>query len=701
MATTALSCADLDPYLAWAQTTGFAAVLQRPKGLLRVAFQFRDDRQRARFAAQFLALGVGLAPHYIEAVQRKGCRFVCADVPPDALPLAAALASRIKVGLIGNAEQLPLQDGERVARGDLNSPLMKPKAVRRLRRALAGGGGGRVDGLRDIAKVKTSGTKAGPAHQTKDVAPSTAPMIAVIDFGCAFAHPCFQRDGGTRIRHFWDQGRGVEAGWQHELAPAWPWRTQPEFGYGREADCERLNALMAGVRNGATPKAGTPTAAGFEEACYLAAALPELLEPWSHGTAVLGMAAAESPPWLSGAPAPDEAAKADLIFVQLPEAAIEDLSGGWVTTYVLDALEYAMAKAGDRPLVVNISIGSHGGPHDGGSLLEAAIEYFMKNRHGLHVVLAAGNAADKRGHAVAQIPAERQGELRWVVPDRDPTQSFLEFWYPRANPGEQPQFTVRRLSGGPCLSAPGEVARDAAGVPCAALWQLPTSTAGGNSGMTLFALAPTMARQGATNSGIGVAPAGAWIIDVYNPSKQPIEVHAWIERDEPGAGPLSDRPDSVLVAPKDGAFKVTDATTLTGQATGTAPWVVGGYELFRPRATNPPEPMVESGRGPARRSAKSKPRVQPDALAPADRWQAGATRGLKVLANRSPLPGQSLLDIDSEGFAALRGTSLSAPWVARQLYNLLAADAALDSKDKLKKCLQAKQADIAPPIFLT
>lgn len=685
--------ADCDPYLFWADATRYAAVLQPADGWLRVAFELGSERQRLAFPDKAEALGLRVSPHYAAALRQPGCRHLCADVPKDQVVKAARLARRIKVGFIGNAEQADL-GAAAINAQDLNSPLAKPMAVRRLRAAIAAGGPGRVLGLSFLKAVR-------PTAMPEVVAPlatrGLSPIVAVIDFGCAFAHPSFQRPGGgTRVLRFWDQGRARDTGRQAENSAAWPWLDEPGFGYGRVASGAGLDRLMHTVRRAAkrAQPAATLPPARFEEACYVAAALPELLEPWTHGTAVLGVAGGWPHPWADPAQAPDVAGSSDLIFVQLPQAAIEDLSGGWVTTCLLDAVEYVLAEAGARPVVINISIGSHGGPHDGGSLIEVALDRAAK-RPGVSIVLAAGNAADKLGHAVATIPAGGRAELRWVVPDHDPTQSFLEFWHAQVDGASTPRFSARHEDNpGAVLAGATALLRDAQQRPYAGFVQAPRSRGGRASGMALLALAPTRTTPAQAAAGMGDAPEGGWIVTVENPAQQPLEVHAWVERDEPGASTLTDRPDAVLFTPASSGFEVSAGATLTGQATGSATWVVGGYEVGNPAPLLSGRMAADSGRGPARAGA----RQDCDALAPADLWIDGLVRGLPVLSSRSPEVGQSLLDIDDFGSAGLRGTSLAAPWVARQLCNLVAASPGLTSKRKLQLRLRTTPPQVDPEI---
>lgn len=687
--------ADHDPYLFWADASHYAAVLD-DGGWLRMACELSGERQRealVRALDQELA-GLRLAPHYRLALQRPGCRHFCVDVPKNDVAALASRVWRLKLGFIGNSRQRAEVAAGPVDTQALNVAALKPAAVRRLRAAVAAGGRGAVRGLGFLA----AGQIPPVPRPSKDDPDGSGPLVAVIDFGCAFAHPSFLRSADrTRVVHLWDQGRAAADGLQDENQGCWPWTPQADFGYGREASGQQLDRLMGTMRSALLRAAGgQPPAARFEEACYVAAALPELLEPWSHGSAVLGAMAGWPHPWVDPSGKPDAAGAADIVFVQLPQAAIEDLSGGWVAPYLLDAVEYVIAKAGQRPVVINISIGAHAGPHDGGSLIEQALERAAA-RPGVSIVLAAGNAADKLGHAQATLPAGARAELRWALPDQDPTQSFLEFWYPQvaevaaplAFDIHHPRHPAARLSQSASTLA------DAQGRPYAGFVHLPKSRGGRRSGTALLAMAPTRTTAAQAAAGMGDAPDGSWSITVHNVSSRTLELHAWVERDEPGAATNSTRPDAVLVAPPGSAFRVCETSTLTGQAGGQATWVVGGYDIGRPaQPPGTPRWNEDSGRGPSRAGG----RAECDALGPADLWIDGLARGLPVLSSRSPEPGTVQPDVDDLGNAGLHGTSLAAPWVARQLFNLVAADPTLDSKTKLLGRLRRATPQVDPVI---
>ena len=696
----------IDPAWYWADITDYQGYRQRPGGRVRVAIELRNESHGPDLLAAMdqLAASVAanppavlIAPHYRVQLEAKATRFFTARVMPALLVSVSKLPlRRMKLGLIGRQSSMtsfganPLKQDLQIS--ELNSAVLREQAVQQLGRSRRDAHE-EVRGLDFFTQLK----QPPPAASGGARSATLEPMIAVIDFGCAFAHPAFRAGGpqpATRVRHLWDQGRTDSVEQQKELAPLWPWLRPQDFAYGLEATGAKLDALMQAVYANA-PQGHAPER--FEEACYVAAGLPELLQPWSHGTAVLGLAAGWPHAYHQKGLQPDAAASAEIAFVQLPSQAVDDLSGGWVTPYVLDALSYVMARRKGRPLVINLCIGAHAGPHDGDSLLEAALDACAATP-GVTVVLAAGNAAGKMGHAVARIKPGQSAALHWVLPAGDATPSFLELWYDRPDDGLTPEVSVSHPAVDSVSSQSGHAhpILRAAGTspPVGVLVNLPQTRAGRDlSGMAMLALGPTTSSNSATGD-LPIAPAGTWTVTVTNPSSQPLEVHAWIERDEPGATHGLQPPSSVLIAPPSSGFELSDDNTLTAQATGQGTVVVGGYLLGWPGPEPAPFPATspDAGRGPARRGGRNKV----DVLAPSDLWSAGHARGIPALANLSPRPGVPPRGLDSEGRAGLAGTSLAAPWVARQAFNLRSADPQLETRAALVTALRAQPSAPAP-----
>ena len=118
-------------------------------------------------------------------------------------------------------------------------------------------------------------------------------------------------------------------------------------------------------------------------------------------------------------------------------------------TEVMLGLEYLRGKKDRlrRPMVVNLSLGTNRGPHDGTSMLEAIIAEL--SGAGFVVVAAAGNSGNKRVHAKIEnlsFPTD--------VPFRTGGGDFVDGWYKNGTL----RVEVCSPMGNSCLGAnPGEV----------------------------------------------------------------------------------------------------------------------------------------------------------------------------------------------------------------------------------------------------
>jgi subtilisin family serine protease len=226
-------------------------------------------------------------------------------------------------------------------------------------------------------------------------------VVASIDFGYDFAHANLRRrDGRTRFLALWDQretaGRGEEA----------------PFGYGRE--------ILRGQIDDALGTDDPYGALGYDPADA------DTDGTGSHATHVLDIAAG------SGA-APGSrrgvAPGADLVAVHLRggDTRRTDCLGDSVR--LLEALAYVARRAGGRPLVVNVSLGSSGGPHDASTLVEQAIDIFVEAAPGRAVVLSAGNYYGAGLHVAGRQRSGAEDGLEWTLPARRSSEAELECWY--------------------------------------------------------------------------------------------------------------------------------------------------------------------------------------------------------------------------------------------------------------------------------
>ncbi len=156
-----------------------------------------------------------------------------------------------------------------------------------------------------------------------------------------------------------------------------------------------------------------------------------------HGTHVAGIAAstglATSPKLAAGryvGIAPD----ATLCFAKATadEVSFEDAD-------ILLGVRFCMdrADADKVPLVVNLSLGSDGGSHDGTSLLELALDELFAQRPGRILVSAAGNSGDLDIHAGASLLSgshEITIQLRHFDIPVSETTTSLELYYDAAAP---------------------------------------------------------------------------------------------------------------------------------------------------------------------------------------------------------------------------------------------------------------------------
>jgi hypothetical protein len=674
----------LDPLAYWGTLSGYRGFLQ--EGGVRVAIEL-DLAAGPALLAWLNARKAPPAPLHKRGLETQSSRFVCAVLPPADLPALAALPGvrALMPGFIGGERQRRRSAMSAAASTQQlrRTPAERAQLVHELRRAMAHGPAAAPLQNQGVLEHLNPEPAVAEPESRSSSAKDEPPLMGVIDFGGAFLHPALARPVAagtaprTRILRFWDQGRSGRAT-SATIRPsqvAWPWEPETQMGYGRVADAASLDQLAAAIFAPAQP----PIAADdwrLHEACYLAAEMPELLEPSSHGTAVLGLSAGATWPGAVGT-ADDAAAQADILFVQLPQDAVQDFSGGWLTAYLLDALAWldAEARRMDRRMVVNISLGTHAGPHDGSSLVERLLDHHAEQDV---LVLAAGNAAGRRGHAEARLTAGAAGALHWVVPERDPTQSFLEIWYRADGAVGEVHFGIEHDRAGPVhLAGAGATPlRQHDGTLAGAVVHVPPH-AGQPSGRLWMALAPT---KPDAMGGAPVpleAPGGTWRLTAQHDGPGVLELHAWVERDEPGQTPLADRPDSVLVAPAGSAWKSTDCMTLTAQASASGPLAVGGRVADRGRPGASPA-FRESGRGPTRGL-----RADLDAWADADERVRSIDRGLPVLGNHSG-PDST----DAARAPRARGTSLAAPQVVRALYNRMVVDPSLRCSADARRALQ-------------
>jgi subtilisin family serine protease len=381
-------------------------------------------------------------------------------------------------------------------------------------------------------------------------------IVGIVDYGCDFLHGNFRKaDGSSRLLFLWNQNGGKTGS-----------SPQP-YGYGREYTGAQIDAAIK--QASAPPGKNDPvyTRVKFPEdpnnrAYTTLGYAPEatLLTDrvtGNHGTHVMDIAAGNG----RGSGMPGVATGADLVFVEVStnDFGSEDSFGN--SRRLLEAVTYIFDKAEKlgRPCVVNLSLGTHGGPHDGSTLAEQGFDTLLA-KPGRAIVIAAGNSWDDGSHAQGRIAAGTSRTLTWQIgfPAStgqlvDPTGNELEIWYPGAS-----ELEVTLVTPGGQRIGPTRLGRR-------------TEIKSGNVVQGLVTH-----RRGDPNNGdnhvdvlLGTSLAkGNWQV-ILTAAGGNVDFHAWIERDD--AGPSR-------FAPADDDRTHTLGSISCGQHT----LVVGSYDARSP-----------------------------------------------------------------------------------------------------------------------
>lgn len=212
-------------------------------------------------------------------------------------------------------------------------------------------------------------------------------LICIIDTGIDFTHPDFcdpDNPAQSRIVAIWDQTLTPQGG---EQSP-----TESGCSYGVEYTREQIEDEIDGSPSGFVRQRDTK----------------------GHGTHVAGTAAGNG------------ASLSSRLFQGMaPEAAILVVKAGndfFPEPDIVNALNYARQKAAalGLPVVVNMSLGSDAGPHDGTSAKSVAIDDFSSSSAGRIVVVSAGNSANQHIHISGSLIASGSVNITLSLPAYTP-----------------------------------------------------------------------------------------------------------------------------------------------------------------------------------------------------------------------------------------------------------------------------------------
>lgn len=308
-------------------------------------------------------------------------------------------------------------------------------------------------------------------------------IVGIIDYGCDFKHNNFRNiDGTTRILALWDQNGGKNA-----LSPQ-------GFPYGREFTQNLINQALQ-------------TSDSYQHLAY---------QPGngSHGTHVMDIAAGNG----RATGQPGVASGAGLIFVNIAHDDLTEETSFGNSKMLLEAVDYIFKKAEDlgKSAVVNISLGTSGGPHDGSTLAEQGFDELLQ-KPGRAIVIAAGNSWEKLSHASGEISNTTPRSLAWEIKAGDFTDNELEIWYP----GDR-ELSVTLIT--PSGQRLGPVARGN---------NIPLIVGSNTGGRIIHRRQDPNNRDNCINIFLETSlPSGEWQVELTTQETRSVSFHAWIERDD-------------------------------------------------------------------------------------------------------------------------------------------------------------------------
>ena len=417
-------------------------------------------------------------------------------------------------------------------------------------------------------------------------------VVAALDWGIDFASPAFRRnDGTTRLLAIWDQSVSMS-------------NNKPNtYGYGQIYLREEINKALQENNPYSTlnyhPSKGDPLRTG------------------AHGTHVLDIAAG-SKREINKIKIQGVAPDADLIFVHLGAQKIGGISNLGDSVRILEALDFVNHTAGEMPWVANLSVGSHGGPHDGTTPVERGMDNLISESPGRAICMSTGNYKRSRVHTHGRLRPGGKRVFTWIVDSADITPNELEVWYSgkdvftvniqspngfefSANLGEKTSMLIDNRQIGKIYHRKNE----------------PNNH---DNHMDIFLYQD--------------APSGRWKVTLQEKTVINGNYHVWIERDRG-----SSRNQSRL-SKKD----VTLDYTTGSICNGTKTIAVGAFDSINQNELAPFSSCGETRDG----------RQKPDCLAP----------GVQILAARST-PKYSKIPIS--GIVEKSGTSMAAPHVTGTL----------------------------------
>jgi hypothetical protein len=334
------------------------------------------------------------------------------------------------------------------------------------------------------------------------------------------------------------------------------------------------------------------------------------------------------------------ASEADIVFVQVRTHEQPDRRKVLDANDVVDAVAYIFHLADQRnqPCVVNLSLNTMSGPHDGDGHFERRLSALLKSGRagplmkGRAVTIAAGNLPDNGDearqwqHIVGKVLPSRSSEFFWRSPgDTDKTRNSVEIWYDATDawlqvtlespdrekfgpvaPGLAAELSI---DGRVCGSIVGSRSRpeivDQAKGGARATQPLPDPSDDHAQGrhVILLVLDPVVATMGTWRVELAAVDKSDGGLPANDP--RVVTFHAWLERDDEGQSGISPtKPPPPTHIPPD--IRPDDrASTIGTLSCGNDAIVVGAYDTRR----SPARRWPNSAHGPPRNAIDGKPDI--------------------------------------------------------------------------------------------
>lgn len=378
-----------------------------------------------------------------------------------------------------------------------------------------------------------------------------------------------------------------------------------------------------------------------------------------HGTHVAGTAAG------NGAAFADKRHKgfapgADIVFVKGGNGTFSD-------TNTINALTYFqnVATALNKPIVVNMSIGTQNSPHDGTQAQEVAVDNFTSSGPGRVVVISAGNDYGGNIHKKVDINSNATGTYTFNVSGDTSAASIFSF---RAWANDNSPVTAKLIApdGQQYVSNAGTTNTFdlLAGGLTAKIYNH-VSSDNNKRHVQVIIERPTAST---TNS------QGTYTLEVTNNGAQLISTHGWLYREGVATTLVDGNNEYIVGSPGNATSAITVASYL-----GRASWYsTGGYYTLDPQESI----SIFSSQGP-RTDGFQKPEI--------------TVSGQNVISARSSnsTPAATSIITGTTHYFKNQGTSMSSPGVAGAVALLFQANPSLTAAEVKSRLTLNARKDIA------